>query len=348
MFHQARIKLTIWYITIASLISVTFSVMIFLFISREIERIEQISRARMERRIIERMVLPPGFGTPRIPEILRLATPEVLEEARYRVFLVLTTVNGVVVILSGTLGYLLAGRTLHPIREMIDRQDRFVSDASHEIRTPLTSLKSAFEVYLRDSGRSRRDADQLAKESIVEVDKLQNLTEMLLTLTTLGAGSSRERFRSVDLTGLAVDALRQVQSLADARGIRLTTTENKPINLSGSEELLRQLIVILLENGVKYGRERGQVNIRLHRSGTSAILEVSDNGIGIPKRDVPHIFDRFYRADTSRGRNGRNGFGLGLAIAREIVRIHHGSIQVKSREGKGSAFTVTLPVRNST
>lgn len=289
MFYKARIKLTLWYLLIIMVICFMFSVVIFKSFEKEIRR-------------------------------FRRPNPEIVEEIKDRVFFTLVIINGTIFIVSGALAYFLAGKTLKPIQEMLDSQNRFVADASHELRTPLTSLKTAFEVFLRGNKLNTKTI-KLVGESISEVDKLQLLTSSLLRLS-----KTTKHFEKVSLKKLIIEASSKI--CPDAK-----MTLNDVI-INGDPVALEELIVILLDNAVKFSPKGSPIKINLQKNG---ILSVVDLGSGISENDLPHIFERFYRSDKSRN---TKGFGLGLSIAKKIVEEHGGTINVQSQLNKGSTFQV--------
>jgi two-component system, OmpR family, sensor histidine kinase CiaH len=341
MFHSARIKLTIWYLIIAGLISATFSISLYGMISKEIERFEQMSRLRIERRITEQFLPHSLDQIPQLPDILHAATPEILEEAHRRILIILVSVNGIVILLSGTLGYFLAGRTLQPIADMVSSQQRFISDASHELKTPLTSLKSAFEVFLRGSDKTLKEAEIIILESIDEVNKLQKLSESLLTLTTFQSSQSMV-FQTISLSDCIQDAIKTIEPKAKLRDIIITNSK-QDISIKGDKKRLSNLFVILFDNAIKYGKEHGKLQITVKKKREIVVISVKDDGIGIDTKDIPLIFDRFYRADSARTNTNEKSYGLGLSIAKEIVTLHKGSIDVISAPDKGTEFIIKLP-----
>src|SRR6185436_14395290 len=171
MFKSARIKLTLWYLLILMTISLGFSLSIFKLITNEIDRFVIAQRTRIQRRFNENNFPPPP-----------ILEPEFVSEIENHVAVILITLNGFILITSGGLAYFLAGKTLAPIQEMVDEQNRFISDASHEFRTPLTSLKSSIEVFLRDKKPSLLEAKELMKDSLYEVNRLEKLSSSLLEL----------------------------------------------------------------------------------------------------------------------------------------------------------------------
>jgi signal transduction histidine kinase len=295
----------------------------------------------MQRNRIERR-LDIQFPPPRQPLPLN---PELVEETKGRILLMLLIVNSGIFVFSGALGYLLAGRTLLPIQIMVDDQHRFISDASHELKTPLTSLKTAFEVYLRDKSRTLKDADTVITESVSEVNNLQSLSESLLTLAQNQTNGKSLALISQNLSTVITAAINQISSQAKSRKIKLSS-DLTDIDIWGDKKSLASMFVILLDNAVKYSPNGKRVKIKSYLDGKWAVTDIYDQGIGISAADLPHIFDRFYRSDTARSKTTIGGYGLGLAIAKSIVDLHHGTITVKSYLGEGSVFTVCLPKLN--
>jgi signal transduction histidine kinase len=176
MFQSARLQLTAWYLLIIMCISMAFSAVIYTFLSKEVERF-----ARMQRVRIERQRGPFEFLPQSDPQI-RIIDPDLVSETKNRILLTLAGINGIIFLLSGGLGYILAGRTLQPIQTMVEEQHRFIQDASHELRTPLTALKSTFEVSLRDKKSTIADFKNVIHGGISDVNALQALSDALLQL----------------------------------------------------------------------------------------------------------------------------------------------------------------------
>ena len=335
MFHSARLTLTAWYLLIIMTISVMFSIIIYRDLSNEINRFEQLQRFRIERRLMETFPAPP---TP-----LPTANPELLGETRRRILLMLIIVNSGILVLSGGLGYILSGLTLKPIKDMMDEQNRFISDASHELRTPLTSLKSAFEVFLRDREPSVNEAKTLVQESIDEVNKLQSLSESLLQLAQYEKPQEQMIFEKVSLLAAVNQAIKKIKPVAELKHITITS-KAREIFIKGNKFSLVDCIVILLDNAVKYSKERSSIIIATGKADGAAFVSVTDHGVGISQKDMPHIFDRFFRADGARLKTTAGGYGLGLSIAKKIIDTHRGTIEVKSSLHKGSTFIIKLPI----
>jgi signal transduction histidine kinase len=344
MFNRTRLKLTAWYLLIIMVVSLTFSIVIARGVIMEVERFERMQRFRIENDLRNRVFFFRDENIPDGPVRILIENPDLLTETKNRVLLLLGLVNGAIFVVSGGLGYFLAGRTLEPIKNMIDDQNRFVSDASHELRTPLTSLKTAFEVYLRNKNPSRREAGELVRESITEVNKLQNLTDSLLQLAQYEkAHNGKAPMEEVSLSQTVVQAVRKIMPVAKGKGVKIDISEI-PYTVKGNRWSLVDLLVILIDNAVKYSKNNGKVDIWAIEEGGYVDLFVKDRGIGIEKKDIPFVFERFYRADSARSKENTPGYGLGLSIAQKIVREHNGSLRVQSDSGVGSVFTVRLPL----
>ncbi len=249
-------------------------------------------------------------------------------------------INVIILVVSGGLGYLLAGKTLKPIKLMIDEQNRFVTDASHELRTPLTALKSTMEVFLRSKTPTIKGSKDLIRSSIEEVNKLKVLSDSLLSLSQYQEYNNSVRFEQVSLKKVVREAVDKIAPLAGQRDISVNE-QVKDMAVRGNKYSLVDLFVILLENAIKYSPDESKVAIVSSVSGRAINVSVKDEGSGIEEKDIPRIFDRFYRADKSRS---SSGFGLGLSIAKRIVDMHKGKIFVESRVGKGSTFTVIFQI----
>ena len=255
----------------------------------------------------------------------------------------LIIINVTILAISGTLGYFLAGQTLRPIQKMVDEQNRFISDSSHELRTPLTSLKSAMEVYLRDKNMTLSEARQLISESIDEVDKLQSLSDELLLMAQYQKPNGHNIMTNISLNEVISDSIKKTNGLAMKKNITVKNSINN-VSLKANKYSLVDLFVILLDNAIKYSPANKKIFLSAKRTKNFIQISIKDQGVGIDPKDIPHIFDRFYRADSSRTKTDISGYGLGLSIAKKIVDNHHGQIAVNSTLSKGSTFTVSLQI----
>ncbi len=343
VFRSARLKLTVWYVAILMVISLMFSGSIYTLSVREVQHFEQLQRWELQEQLQTSGCLSYdartcGFG----PTLAPGST--LLNDSKRRILSSLAVVNLTILLAATVFSYLLAGKTLKPIQNMVDDQNRFISDASHELRTPLTSLKSGFELFLRDAHHSLRDAVTLAKEGLEDVQTLQSLTESMLQLTQYQSTPRQATLSPLKLIEPIQDASRRVKKQASHKKITVTIEVESSWQVIGNKQSLSDLFVILLDNAIKYSPSRTTVHVRAKQLHRSVAVSVVDQGIGIEPTDLGHIFDRFYRADTARTKTTDSGYGLGLSIAQNIVALHKGCIDVTSVVGQGSVFTVHLPL----
>ena len=228
-------------------------------------------------------------------------------------------------------------RLEHAVGEM--RQ--FSAALAHELRTPLAALRGEAELALRRE-LPREALQQMLAGQIDEFDKLARLIEQILTLARAEAGEIVLSHDLVDFSPLSSNIVEQLEAVADARDVSLSCTGEPGVTVVGDAGWLERLLIILVDNAVKFTPAGGRVAVRVGREGERAILEVRDTGIGIASSDVSHVFERFYRADQSRSR-ATEGAGLGLTLAQWIVSRFNGTIEVSSRPGEGSVFAVRIP-----
>jgi len=220
--------------------------------------------------------------------------------------------------------------------------NRFSADASHELRTPLTILQLELESIAQHAQLPRALAEQMGS-ALEETQRLSRIVENLLTISRLDAGEGRMEKVRVDLGKLAVSTAEQMHLLAEEKLISMQSKADEQVWVEGDRARLKQVIVNLIDNAIKYTPKDGAVVVAVTSDGRSARLEVADNGIGIAADALPHVFERFYRADKARSRES-GGSGLGLAIVKAICGAHGGEVKIVSREGKGSHFIVELPL----
>lgn len=230
-------------------------------------------------------------------------------------------------------------QTLERLEKLFATQRRFLADVSHELRTPLTVIKG--EVGLM---RLTNELDEESLRSIEkEVDRLSRLVGDLLLLAQAESGQLPLELKSVELDTILLEVIQQMQVLASGK-VNLRLEEIDQVMVNGDRDRLKQVILNLVSNAVNYTPAGGEVRLWLSKIDQRAYLKVEDTGPGIPPEDLPYIFDRFYRGDPSRKRTENSGFGLGLSIAKWIVDRHGGQIEVESQVGKGTRFTVWLPL----
>lgn len=345
MFYSARLKLTLYYLVIIMLISISFSVFIYTTLGAEFNRVINIHSLhqqglwtppqdktifffRAEEPLPKKVIFPP-------------ADPEVLQEAKQRLLHTLMLVNLTILGISGAAGYFLAGKTLQPIADVLHAQQRFITDASHELRTPITVLKSETEVTLRSSKITLAEAKNQLTSNLEEINKLHMLVDSLIKLAAYPQTNNHGLLVKSSLGDIVASAIKQVASLAKQKQIIITNTI-KNTYADVEKTTIKELFVILLDNAIKYNPKGTKVAVTAKKHTQYIEITVSDNGIGINNNDLPYIFDRFYRANTSRTKSISEGYGLGLSIAKEIIERHKGELRVTSDMGKGTVFTIKL------
>lgn len=324
--RSAVMRMTLFYLAILTLISVSFSVVVYDLSVRELDR---SMPAQVLRELGGRFFV--GEYEQRWLDLM--------DESQARLKQRLVLWNIVIIGLGAVGSYWFARRTLEPIDGAMERQGQFISDASHELRTPLTAMMTETEVGLRDPALTLDEAKQLLASNLEEAKRLSGLTTNLLELSS---GRRHElALEPVELAEVAARAMQQVEPARARKQAEISSSITKQTVL-GDPRRLGELLVILLDNAIKYSDKKAQVTLAAKKHGRTVTLTVRDNGIGIAPTDLPHIFDRFYRADASRSTRHIDGHGLGLSIARQIVDSHGGQITATSKVGHGTTFTVKL------
>ncbi len=248
-------------------------------------------------------------------------------------------------------GWIIARQAGEPIERAIDNMRRFMADAAHELRTPVTAIRSRAEVAAQ---RPRSSEEYVRALGAIEAEsaRLGRIVEDLLILARADARERPVEPRRLFLDDVALDAAEAARAMADRKGVAMEVGEFEEAPVLGDASLLRQLVMILLDNAIKFTPAGGRVRVDVQRAGAAASVIVSDTGVGITEDQLPHIFERFYRGDQSRTRAsgqgaaepaGSDGVGLGLSIARWIVDEHNGSIAVESEPARGTSIAVTVP-----
>jgi signal transduction histidine kinase len=338
MFRSARITLTAWYLLIVICLVVLFSCSLYEVVSSQLKQnFLEKQMMLIKKRATEEDLSPLEVKKLTTESLSPDAVIAVVEKFRWE----LVFIDLGIFVLAGMGSYFLAGRTLRPIELMMHEQSRFISDASHELLTPITALKAEIESVLREKQLSGDEARKILVSNLEEVEDLHILALSLLDLSSYQ--TKNVSMGEIVLTDLITKAVKKVNSLALQKQITLSLSVERG-SLRGNEKSLLELLVILLDNAVKYSQPETVVTILGKFDKKEAAVQISDQGIGIPKSDIPFIFHRFYRVDASRTKQRIAGYGLGLSIAQQIVQLHKGKISVESTEGKGTTFTVLLPL----
>ncbi len=238
--------------------------------------------------------------------------------------------------IGGVGSYYLARKSLTPIEEAHEAQSRFTSDASHELRTPLATMRTEIEVALRDPQLSKQEMRELLSSNLEEVNKLTRLSQTLLQLSRLDhQGLQREK---VSLSEIAKSIIERM----DKPEKRITLQGKGAHKVVANKASIEELMAILLDNALKYSPEGSKIQVNLLSKKQFSGFEVINEGEGISAEALPHIFDRFYRLDTSRSNSANKGYGLGLSLAKKIVEVHSGELSVSSAPNHATTFTVFL------
>lgn len=326
LFDSATMRLTLWYMLILTVLSLLFSMIVFQIASQEFHRPYGPKRETP-------IQTYQGDDINELFEAMREAREN---EATNRLIGNLVVFNFVTIAAGGFASYLLAKRTLQPIEQALESQTRFSSDVAHELRTPLAVMQSEIEIGLRGK-TTAADQLELLKSNLDEVHRLRALTDRLLLLSN---------FKSVEVSQTSLDdtateAVNRVIPLAQTKQISIESTIGKQVAMA-NPDVLTDTIVILLDNAIKYSPKKSTITVNVREQGKHMLIDVTDNGHGIDVKDLPHIFDRFYRADVSRSKANVEGHGLGLSIAKRSVEAMGGSISVTSEPDKGTTFTIKL------
>ena len=240
------------------------------------------------------------------------------------------------------------GRLASTLNQMIERlekafkrQQEFTGDASHELRTPLAVIEAESTLAL-EKERSADEYRRSLQTVVQETEHMSGIIDQLLALARADTTNERVAFEEVDLVELLVEVGSNASVLCREKGLKFEMGKMEDVVVRGERSKLKEMFLNLVDNAVRYTPEGRNISISLRRDNRMAVVDVSDTGIGIPPDDLPHIFERFYRVDKARSR-AEGGSGLGLAICKNIAQAHGGKVEVESRVGEGSTFSVWLP-----
>ena len=256
----------------------------------------------------------------------------------------LAALGGLALLIAAGIGHAMSGKAIVPLKEAYEKQRQFAADASHELRTPLSVVLASADLLENDPSIT----SPLLKQVIADIrDEVKNMTRLVNGLLFVVRSDNKAvsmKKQWVDIAKIIQQTGRVMRPLAEKKNIKLINENVRSIRIKSDPQKLKQLLTILVDNAVKYTPEGGSVTLTQGhcRDEEEVVFSVRDTGIGIPPEEQERIFDRFYRVDKARAR-AQGGNGLGLAIASEIIRLHHGKIAVESEMGKGTVFTVTLP-----
>lgn len=330
MYRRVRLKLTLIYTFLFFLIIWFLSLGLFFWMSQSFGQgyITQVKQ-------LHGQVEPEPFENH--VRVVTIAGGVALNQLKY----ILLIFNGMLLLIIPIGGWFLTSKTLSPMEKSSEQQRQFISDASHELRTPLSIVSGEMQVALKKT-REPKEYKQIIKSSKEEIDRLTTLVENLLYLARSDHDNLKIRFQAVDITDLLNSILVDLNPKIKNKSLHLSF--EPPVNnlmVSGHPAMLRTLFTNVVDNAIKYTPNSGKIRIKITHPDKQMAVEIKDSGIGIDLKSRDKIFDRFYRADTSRSRT--RGFGLGLSLVKSIAQWHKGEIKVKSEPGKGTSFMVYLP-----
>lgn len=339
MFHSTRLKLTISYVLIIMFLTISFSAVVYYNVNNFAQRAIELHERRVESRLNE---FP---RPPRLP--MRFQEPfaqEAVSQVRHNTIILLLLVNISALLASSVFGYWFTGRALKPVEVMVNKQKKFVADAAHELKTPLAAMKTQFEVNLRNKNFNLEQAKKILASSVEEVDSLTLLVNSLLKKSNYSDKNAIVQKETFAIKPLAEKIISEkFKDRIQGKKINLET-EIEDVKIRAHKSAVTELLTILIDNAIKFNSVNGSLILNIAKKDNKLKIKVKDSGQGISKKDLPYIFDRFYKADSSRTKDPHDGFGLGLSIAKEIVELHQGNMEVSSRVGKETVFTATLSV----
>lgn len=326
MFESATVKLTAWYVLGIMIISLIFSVLVYNFATGEITAVIETRRTN------DRILANNGVDVTQLRQ-------QQLEQARHNIIAMLTYANIAVLCVATIAGYLWSRRILGPIEQAHEAQSRFTSDASHELKTPLAVMKTEIEVILADPKAKKSDYREILESNLEEVDRLSDLSATLLKLAKLEYSALEWRkFNITETVDIAMHSLGE-------RGERIDVLAMKKLpEIEANPASITELVFVLLDNALKYSPSGSRVKLAFRRRTRAVEVSVTNAGPGIEPERLPHIFSRFYRADTARNHQSDASYGLGLPLAKKIVELHHGELTATSQPGVFTTFTVKLPL----
>lgn len=333
-FRRSLIKLTAGYLCLIMLVSGILSFVLY-----------EVATAPFKRRLeMGERILEGDPGEPPPPDFRPRFEPLAVNEAKRGITIFLIYLNIGVLCLSGVLSYGLARRELKPMEAALDLQSRFTSDAAHELRTPLTAMRTEIEVALRGGEIIPGETRELLESNLEEIGKLEALSGSLLKLAQYEGGAEKAEMLTVRLGAVVEDAVERLSRSASAKGIVIHLEVNEEAEVSGDRVSLVEMLVILLDNSIKYSEAGTSITVSTRRQKHHVLIGVRDEGFGIGELDLEHVFDRFYRGSIPASSGQVEGYGLGLSIAKRITELHRGTIAIVSVPGEGTEVTVKLPL----
>ncbi len=325
MFQQARIKLTLYYITI-------MAVILFVYSSALLFPIKFRARHSFRDRFpVQMQDVHPDSSPQDNP----------MQDALDELELLIYTIDGVLLFVIGISSYFLAGKTLAPIKAALEAQKKFTADASHDLRTPLAIMTTEAEVALKNKNATMEDFKEALESNLEETNKMSKLVSDLLLISRGDNGATIHSYSDIDIHGFITKIIDKISGVAEKKGLTVNISEYQKIIIKVDTNNFERAISNILQNAIKYTKE-GSIKIEILNNKDYLNIKIIDTGVGIGDKDLPHVFDRFYKAEHSR--NDNSGSGLGLPIAKLIIEEHKGNIEITSKEGAGTTVDILLPL----
>lgn len=322
LFKLARIRLTFYYLIVTIVIVAIFSIVFYLSASQNLQDDFE------------------SDATIQNTQALIIRTHSRLQTA-------ITIADAIVLVTAAGMSYILAGKTLRPIKDALESQKRFSADASHELRTPLAIMKNEIEVTSRNTKAEVVDYRNVATSTLEEIDRMSNVVENLLSLSRNQSATSKLDQSPIELWGLVTHVADKMQFIAAQKNIAITLVQSPEAIIIGDKLALERMCMNLIQNAIQYTPNNGRITIGMESHTKQVELRIADSGIGIAENDLSRIFEPFYKADDARAQNG-SGAGLGLSIVKVIVDNHHAAIQATSTLGTGTTIAVIFPIKETT
>lgn len=317
-FDQAKIKLTFFYVLVMTLIIIIFSSILFLSLEKN------------TRDIIEEV------------EVNQSIKEELYSRQTDNLQNVIIVADLFILFLIAISSYYLAHKTLKPIKNSLDSQKKFTADASHDLRTPLAIMRTENEVLIQNPNSSIIDYKQVVKSNLEEISKMSNLVEDLLLVARTENISGISNLEKVDLKNLLNTLVTKNQKQVASKNLKLEIQNEASAYLSINKYNFERALQNILQNAINYTKENGSISIKTKLTSKNVEIIIQDTGVGISGKDLPHIYNRFYKAEHSR--NDNSGSGLGLAITKQIIEQNGGNITLSSEIGVGTKVTITLQI----
>lgn len=315
IFQKARIKLTIYYVAIMMAILALFSSVLIYTVELKIRQ-----------GFRDRIIVTEVEGDP-------------VQNTSDDIEMLIYLVDGILLIIIGFSSYFLAGKTLKPIKEALDSQKKFSADASHDLRTPLAIMMTESEVALQNKNPKVEELQSTIGSNLEEAKKMSKLVTDLLLISRGEQENSLNNFITTDLHSFTEKIVEKFTRQAKDKNLTLEISEYKKADILLEPSMFERAISNILQNAINYTKEGG-IKVEIKEDSKNIILSIADTGVGIASADLPFVFDRFYKAEHSR--NDKSGSGLGLSIAKQIIKKHKGDIFVESTVGTGTVVTVKI------